>query len=151
MNADNAARFATFIGSLLRLDMGSSVVSVRRFRRVQVRVDTSQALKTGVFIRNDDGSHHWIAFKYERLSDFYFSCGKLGHVQASCSNSSPLLMGPRDPRQAFGIWMKVTASRLSGRDELKFQRPVVSDLSPQPVTPSSAPRVDPPPLCWREI
>lgn len=41
-------------------------------------VEVSKALKTKDFIKNDDGSTRWLAFKYEKLSDFLFLLWEIG-------------------------------------------------------------------------
>lgn len=66
--------------------------------RVQVSVGISKPNKTGLFTKNDDGSTRWLAFKYERLSDLCFTCGKLGHISTSCKMISPVSEGVLDPR-----------------------------------------------------
>lgn len=43
--------------------------------------------------------------KYERLSNFCFKCGKLGHSLSFCSHPQPYTQG--DLRIAYGNWMKV--------------------------------------------
>lgn len=120
MNLDNAARFANFIGVFLQADNGLSYHKIRSFLYVQVNVDVSHALKSGVFIRNGDGSHQWLAFKYERLSDFCYFCGKLGHVSEGCRVIITRFVGPRDPRSAYGGWMNVKGSR---SPELSWSKP----------------------------
>lgn len=67
----------------------------------------------GVFIKNDDGSVRWLAFKYERLSNFYFYCGKLGHTMPHCL--SPLIAshGVLEPKFAFGPWLRPSGVKLT--------------------------------------
>lgn len=78
---------------------------------MQINVDVKKALKTVVFIKNKDGSNRWLTFKYERLSNFYFGCGKLGHVINGCDFKLNGEIGPLDPRMAFGTCMKLNGSR----------------------------------------
>lgn len=68
-------------------------------------------LNLGFFIENEDNSSRWLVFKYERLSDFCFNCGKLGHVVPSCSGKVDPSHGARNPWQAFGPWMRASGSR----------------------------------------
>lgn len=84
INKENVVSFVNFIGSFLKIDKSLEENKVKSYLLVQVNVDTTKALKTSAFIKNDDGSMRWLAFKYERLSDFYFVCGRLGHVDAGC-------------------------------------------------------------------
>lgn len=80
--------FGNYVGSFVKVDKGLSENRPRSFLRLQANVDISKSLKSRVFIKNDDGSTQWLAFKHERLSDFCFGCGKLGHVVVGCSAKS---------------------------------------------------------------
>lgn len=126
MNRENAEQFGNFIGTFLQVDKGTMEKKLRGYLRIQVKLDVTQSLKTDIFIKNEDESFRWLAFKYERLSDFCFNCGKLGHVSTSCSSSKVQTDGVLHPKYAFGPWLK-----LKGNTPLHFQetpRPVmVSD------------------------
>ena len=49
------------------------------FIRVRVSIDISQPLCRGRLITLDDGKEHWVAFKYERLPNLCYWCGRLTH------------------------------------------------------------------------
>lgn len=83
---------------------------IRRFLRIQVQVNNTKSLKTTIFIKNDDGFIRWLAFKYERLSDFYFRCGKLGHVMVHCDEFPAPTHDMEDPRTSFGAWLRAAGS-----------------------------------------
>lgn len=102
MNKKNVEMFGNYIGTYIGTDRGLSKNRPRSFLRVRVDVDVYNPLKLGIFIKNDDGTNHWLAFKYERLSDFYFGCGRLGHMVNDCSNLSTAETSPLDPLRAFG-------------------------------------------------
>lgn len=111
MNKENAIRFGNYIRSFVKIDKSLTENRPRSFLRVHIHVDVTKALKTGVFIKNKDGSNRWLTFKYERLSDFYFGCGKLGHVINGCDFKLNDEIDSLDPRMAFGTWMKPNGSR----------------------------------------
>lgn len=106
MNKDNATCFGNYIGSFLTVDRRLAEHKVSGFLRLKVSVDVSKPLKTNGFTRNDDGTSRWLAFKYERISDFCFCCGKLGHCLSTCSSPGHPSYGVSDPRVAFGAWMR---------------------------------------------
>lgn len=107
MNFDNAQRLGKFIGEFFYYD--ESVSEARRFHphmRIRAKLNIRQPLKIGTFIKREDESTLWLQFRYERLSDFYYQCGMLGHSQISClSNPSPS-GGVEDPRHTFGPWLR---------------------------------------------
>ena len=57
---------------------GGSFISVRE------RIDTSRPLCRGRLINLDDGKEHWVSFKYERLTNFYYWCGCATYVDRDC-------------------------------------------------------------------
>lgn len=54
------------------------------FMRVRVEVDVSLTLCCGRLIMLDNGTKHWVKFKYERLPNFCFWCGRLTHSDKNC-------------------------------------------------------------------
>lgn len=73
------------VGDVLAMDFGTSkTIFVGQVIRVQVLFDTVTPLVAGFFFRRPSRKDVWISFKYERLLEFCFSCGRLGHVLANC-------------------------------------------------------------------
>lgn len=59
-------------------------------------------------MKNDDGSHIRIRFRCERLSDFCYACGIIGHLENKC---------PRINKEGFvskklGSWLKASSDFL---------------------------------------
>nr|DAD22139.1 TPA_asm: hypothetical protein HUJ06_023602 [Nelumbo nucifera] len=52
-----------------------------RFLRVQVEIDITKSLPTGVVGVNANGEKAWFNFQYERLATFCYFCGVLGHEE----------------------------------------------------------------------
>ncbi|KAF7140564.1 hypothetical protein RHSIM_Rhsim06G0091800 [Rhododendron simsii] len=82
---------AEIIGKRFACLLGIEAVSdglllQRSFLRVRVEVNISQPLPKGFWMRrkNPTGTDLWISYKYERLSDFCFACGRLGHENKNC-------------------------------------------------------------------
>lgn len=48
----------------MKIDKSLEENKVKSYLLVQVNVDTTKALKTSAFIKNDDRSMRWLAFKY---------------------------------------------------------------------------------------
>lgn len=101
-NLDNAQKLGAFIGDFVEYDNRQTL---KNFLRVRVNINTLKPLKSGTFIKRKDGSTWWLAFKFERLFDFCYQCGKLGHVVSSWSSTLPDFEGALDPRRAFGPWI----------------------------------------------
>ncbi|KAF7130068.1 hypothetical protein RHSIM_Rhsim10G0119700 [Rhododendron simsii] len=54
------------------------------FLRVRVWLDVSKPLKKGFLLRRSKEEDLWVHFKYERLSDFCYGCGKVSHTTNEC-------------------------------------------------------------------
>ncbi|KAI8004778.1 hypothetical protein LOK49_LG08G02431 [Camellia lanceoleosa] len=71
------------------------------FLRIRVEIDVAKPLPRGFTLNMGGsppvtGSNSWISFKYEKLSNFCFDCGRIGHERNVCKFVS------RDKGQAFG-------------------------------------------------
>ncbi|XP_040996158.1 uncharacterized protein At4g02000-like [Juglans microcarpa x Juglans regia] len=79
---ENAEKIGRVIGNLLGFD--HIVAFVKRFLRIRVEIDTSKPLLDGFILPQLNRQPAKITFKYERLSEFCYICGRLGHVHQSC-------------------------------------------------------------------
>lgn len=76
--------------------------------RIRVNINVSTQVKTNIFIKRENGSSLWVTFKYERLLDFCYRCGRLGHAQSNYHALPIPINGVADPRTTFGPWMRAT-------------------------------------------
>lgn len=104
-NVANAEKIGTTIGCVLCVDDTISSQRARKFLCIKVLVDTTKSLKTGCFMNREDGSKLWLPFRYERLSDFCYSCGKIDHTESACTNQLGEGDNDDDPRYQYGPWM----------------------------------------------
>src|SRR5262249_28056474 len=72
-------------GGTNHVDMNPTTpINLKGYLRIKVPVDVSKPLVPGFSWRRAGKKDIFISFQYERLSDFYYSCGKLGHLQIAC-------------------------------------------------------------------
>lgn len=50
---------------------------------VNIRVD--KPLQRGLFVTDGEGCRSWVYFLYEKLSEFCYWCGFIGHSEKGCS------------------------------------------------------------------
>ena len=55
-----------------------------KFIRIRVDMPIDKPLRRGGNIVNIEGEKFWVSFKYERLPNFCFLCGLLGHDKKHC-------------------------------------------------------------------
>lgn len=73
---------AKSIGDSLGACVG--VMKSRPFLQVRVDIDVTNSLKEGFVWVNAKGEEKWASLKYERLSEFCYGCGRLGHTSHGC-------------------------------------------------------------------
>lgn len=57
----------------------------RGFLKVKVAVNTLNLLTIGCWLPRDNNNDTWIKFRYERLKNFCYRCGRIGHFNTECS------------------------------------------------------------------
>lgn len=85
MTQQNAEKIGSFVGRYLRMETSDKFsFKLRKYLCVRVEVDITQPLKTGFFLSRGRDTMVWIQFQFERLNDFCYVCGKLGHGNKNC-------------------------------------------------------------------
>lgn len=76
------------------------------FMRVRVTIDISQPLCRGRVISLDSGKELWVSFKYERLPNLCYWCGRLTHDDRDCDLWVESEGSLSTEAQQFGPWVK---------------------------------------------
>lgn len=67
------------------LGASKRMVDGGRFTRVKVTLDISLPLCHGHLLSLENGEKLWVSFKYERLPNLCYCCGRLDHSDRECS------------------------------------------------------------------
>ncbi|PQP99326.1 uncharacterized protein Pyn_18501 [Prunus yedoensis var. nudiflora] len=78
----------------------------RGFLRVRVEVDTNLPLVAGFWLPRIDGTETWEEYQYERLADFCYRCGRIGHVMDTC-----IFEEPSTNESVYGEWTRAKIIR----------------------------------------
>jgi hypothetical protein len=82
MNQQNAQIIGDQMGQLLESEASENLSQQRKTcLRIKVRIPLNQPLALGFYQKRHNQPPSWVQFRYERLSDFCFSCGRLGHSE----------------------------------------------------------------------
>ncbi|XP_009363711.2 uncharacterized protein LOC103953669 [Pyrus x bretschneideri] len=102
-SVDNIQRLTKEAGKFLAMeDPGLA----RGFLRVRILVDTEKPLFKGCWIRRDTNKDTWVEFRYERLQDFCYRCGRIGHINTECT-----VEVTGEGAVAYGEWLKAPPVR----------------------------------------
>lgn len=97
----NVRRLVCDVGEFLELEDPSKAGG---FLRARVVVNMLNLLVPGCSFSRGQDTDTWVEFRYERLQDFCYSCGKIGYVNTECS-FKPL----RGGSAGYGEWTKAAS------------------------------------------
>ena len=119
MHKENAHRIGIRVGKVIEVDLTEDgEVKRGKSMYIKVEMDIGNPLKCGFFMPRQHMEDLWIQIWYERLFDFCFRYGKLGHSRLDCPNKQPAshIKQSKDPHKNYGPWLLANvAERRSNR------------------------------------
>lgn len=113
----NTTRIGQVIGNLIEVDFALVFgVALRRYIKIKVELNVHKPLPEGFNLPRPNGTINRIFFKYEKLSELCYMCGRLGHIQQAC----PDVISKQDNRQ-YGQWMRVSNGGNKRGNPFEFQ------------------------------
>ncbi|OMO77422.1 hypothetical protein COLO4_25190 [Corchorus olitorius] len=83
----NARRIGGILGEILEIEEIKGRFGLNRsFLRLRMMIKYESPLIPGFWILRGDDRKIWAEVKYEKLSDFCFNCGRLGHSNKFCKS-----------------------------------------------------------------
>lgn len=93
-----------FVGKYVKSDPASFDGTWRQYVRIRVQLDVQKPLKRRMKIKREGGSWNWVNFKYERMENFCFVCGIIGHTERECN---VVYAHPeKEVERAYGTWLR---------------------------------------------
>ncbi|KAL0442405.1 UNVERIFIED_CONTAM: hypothetical protein Slati_1963200 [Sesamum latifolium] len=85
--------------------------------RIRAAIDVTQSLKRALKVQTVLGDEHLISFTYERLPNFCYLCGCLGHLSRQCELQFQEGFSDPGDNPPFGNWLRASTPLNSrGRD-----------------------------------
>nr|POE51181.1 hypothetical protein CFP56_49398 [Quercus suber] len=98
--------------------IGSNEGVWRRYIQVRVEVDINCSLALGFPLERDHLLELWVPFKYEKLGNFCFGCGLLGHDQRDCQDKGDQLLIKEGVIGFFSKWLRADNDEFQPRRKL---------------------------------
>lgn len=85
ITADNARRIGELFEGLMDYDLAGNEKSVGLdYIRLKVKIKVEEPLIIGFDMEGESSIKKWIWFRYERLPNFCYNCGRLSHTKQTC-------------------------------------------------------------------
>ncbi|OMO55003.1 hypothetical protein COLO4_36252 [Corchorus olitorius] len=97
LTENNARRIGSILGDVIEIEEIKGRFGLNRsFLRIRVGLKLENPLIPGFWIPRGGDRKIWATVKYEKLADFCFNCGRLGHSNKFCKSEekSPMSYGP---------------------------------------------------------
>ncbi|PPR99732.1 hypothetical protein GOBAR_AA20934 [Gossypium barbadense] len=95
MDRQMAVDVGNALGELVAIDWKDRFGGWTEFIRIKVKIDILKLLRRVVRIIDKDGGEKIGVIKYERLPDFCYVCGLIGHTLKMCSNNKGVRSKPQ--------------------------------------------------------
>ena len=111
MTQRNAEVVGRKLGRLVKIDDQKIIKGVgRSFLRIRLGVKVDEALVEGFWLPREVKERNWVQIRYEKLSEFCFACGKLGHLLKNYGEETKMSVVDSS-QMRYGPGMKATSVR----------------------------------------
>ncbi|KAI7982397.1 hypothetical protein LOK49_LG15G00834 [Camellia lanceoleosa] len=96
------------LGQFIDMDFEEGGVAWGQALRTRVEIDITKPLRRGMKMAFLDRDPVWVTFKYERLLNFCYFCGRLGHGDRECSARMLGGAGVEGHGDRYGAWLRAS-------------------------------------------
>ncbi|XP_030940122.1 uncharacterized protein LOC115965057 [Quercus lobata] len=102
------------LGKVLDVDVSEKGVQWGRYLRVRIQMDVTKKLIWAKKVSIENDEPRWVFFQYERLPNFCYLCGKIGHSEHECSEKGETNGGVGKEKHKYGAWLRAEPVKRSG-------------------------------------
>ncbi|KAL4285559.1 hypothetical protein GQ457_16G031560 [Hibiscus cannabinus] len=118
------------IGRLIAVDTRRVAGNLGEYFRLYIEIDISKPLRRYIMIgKRLDGSNKFCLLKYERLANFCFGCGLIGHTVSVC----PSIPADFTGKYQYGPWLRAPSERHQAKQPLPRQGIIYIDSEVDPI------------------
>nr|POF05736.1 uncharacterized protein CFP56_32989 [Quercus suber] len=103
------------LGKYIESDKRPWLSEQAKFMWIRVDIPIDKPLRRGENFVNPEGDKYWVTFKYERIPNFYFLCGVLGHDEKHCFG----FQGKSEDHWQYGDWLCASNGSKGGFEKQK--------------------------------
>ncbi|OMO55831.1 hypothetical protein COLO4_35857 [Corchorus olitorius] len=117
----NARKIGGTIGKIIDIEDPSWNFGIGRgFLRIKVELDIDKRLVEGFWVPKQNDERIWCDIKYERLADFCYCCGRMGHTEKTYGFTAD--RESFNGKQKYGSWLRTAPLRDNGRGDREWKR-----------------------------
>lgn len=98
------------IGEVEEVETCNGQIAWGKNLRVRVMMNITKPLNRGKMISDEHGIKKLIGFKYERMPDFCYVCGKLDHPESECPETIKAMREGRKVVREYGSWLRAESA-----------------------------------------
>ncbi|KAK2993812.1 hypothetical protein RJ640_027690 [Escallonia rubra] len=110
MDRDTGELISKKVGRFLRVDLNEYETGWGKSLRIRTLIDTRKPLMRGVLVNGNGTDQLLVGIKYERLPNFCFHCGCLGHTENDC-DARYHQNQERQKKFSYEVWLKAEPER----------------------------------------
>ena len=115
------------MGEIFEIDSNDDQLAWGKWLRVTINFNVHSPLKLGKLVSLEVDRRVLALFKYERLPDFCYCCGRLDHQEIECNMAINLRKKNMKAHREFRLWLRAEglsfyASKSNGQGSSSFTR-----------------------------
>ena len=112
------------IGDVEEVDVEGGQIAWGRYLRVRVMIDIRKPLKRGSNVAIPESGNELILFKYEKLPDFCYVCGRLDHQEFKCDEALDMKKNGGRTIKGYGPWMSTDSAEFLPKNNDGARKPL---------------------------